>query len=42
MTVLLEVAGLRAGHGGGAVLHGVDLTVDQGRAVALLGRNGSG
>ena len=42
MTALLEVAGLRAGYGGGAVLHGVDLTVDQGRAVALLGRNGAG
>ena len=42
MTALLEVAGLRAGYGGGAVLHGVDLTVGQGRAVALLGRNGAG
>ncbi|HEX7146562.1 MAG TPA: ATP-binding cassette domain-containing protein [Actinomycetota bacterium] len=39
---MLEVAGLRAGYGGGAVLHGVDLTVGQGRAVALLGRNGAG
>ena len=42
MTALLEVAGLRAGYGGGTVLHGVDLTVEQGRAVALLGRNGAG
>jgi branched-chain amino acid transport system ATP-binding protein len=42
VTALLEVEGLRAGYAGGTVLHGVDLTVDQGRAVALLGRNGAG
>ena len=42
MTALLEVEGLRAGYGGGAVLHGVDLTVEAGAAVALLGRNGAG
>ena len=42
MTVLLEVERLRAGYAGSAVLRGVDLTVDQGRAVALLGRNGVG
>jgi branched-chain amino acid transport system ATP-binding protein len=42
VTALLEVAGLRAGYGGGAVLHGVDLTVAEGQAVALLGRNGVG
>jgi branched-chain amino acid transport system ATP-binding protein len=42
LTVLLEVERLRAGYAGSAVLRGVDLTVDQGRAVALLGRNGVG
>jgi branched-chain amino acid transport system ATP-binding protein len=42
VTALLEVEGLRAGYGGGAVLHGVDLTVAEGQAVALLGRNGVG
>jgi ABC-type branched-subunit amino acid transport system ATPase component len=42
VTALLEVEGLRAGYGGSAVLHGVDLTVGEGRAVALLGRNGAG
>jgi branched-chain amino acid transport system ATP-binding protein len=42
MTALLEVEGLRAGYGGSAVLHGVDLTVAEGQAVALLGRNGVG
>jgi branched-chain amino acid transport system ATP-binding protein len=42
VTALLEVEGLRAGYTGSAVLHGVDLAVGQGRAVALLGRNGVG
>ena len=42
MTALLEVRGLRAGYGGSAVLHGVDLTLREGKAVALLGRNGVG
>jgi branched-chain amino acid transport system ATP-binding protein len=42
VTALLEVEGLRAGYGGSAVLHGVDLTVGEGQAVALLGRNGAG
>jgi branched-chain amino acid transport system ATP-binding protein len=42
VTALLEVEGLRAGYGGSMVLHGVDLTVAEGRAVALLGRNGVG
>jgi branched-chain amino acid transport system ATP-binding protein len=42
VTALLEVEGLRAGYAGGTVLHGVDLTVGEGQAVALLGRNGVG
>jgi branched-chain amino acid transport system ATP-binding protein len=42
VTALLEVEGLRAGYAGSTVLQGVDLTVDQGQAVALLGRNGAG
>jgi branched-chain amino acid transport system ATP-binding protein len=42
VTELLEVEGLHAGYAGSTVLHGVDLTVDEGRAVALLGRNGVG
>ncbi|HEV8424264.1 MAG TPA: ABC transporter ATP-binding protein [Actinomycetes bacterium] len=42
MTALLEVRGLRAGYAGSAVLHGVDLTLREGQAVALLGRNGVG
>jgi branched-chain amino acid transport system ATP-binding protein len=40
---LLEVEGLRVRYGGtGLALHGVDLTVPEGGAVALLGSNGAG
>ena len=39
---LLAVAGLRAGYGKIAVLHGVDMTVGPGEVVALLGPNGAG
>jgi branched-chain amino acid transport system ATP-binding protein len=39
---MLEVRGLEAGYGGAQVLFGVDLAVDAGEAVTLLGRNGMG
>jgi branched-chain amino acid transport system ATP-binding protein len=39
---LLEVRGLRAGYGAVEVLRGIDLTVGEGEAVALLGSNGAG
>ncbi|MDY6818939.1 MAG: ABC transporter ATP-binding protein [Halobacteriales archaeon] len=39
---LLTVAGLEAGYETGQVLFGVDLTVDSGELVSLLGRNGAG
>ena len=39
---LLQVSGVHAGYGAGAVLHGVDLEVGAGEAVGLLGRNGMG
>ncbi len=39
---LLEVEGLHAGYDGIPVLHGVDLFVDDGEAVALRGRTGAG
>ena len=39
---MLEIRQLRAGYGGVQVLHGVDLSVDSGRIVALLGSNGAG
>jgi branched-chain amino acid transport system ATP-binding protein len=38
----LTVRDLRSGYGGGTVLHGVDLTVPTGTALAVLGRNGAG
>jgi branched-chain amino acid transport system ATP-binding protein len=39
---LLEVENLRAGYGARAVLHGVDLRVEPGEVVVLLGANGAG
>jgi branched-chain amino acid transport system ATP-binding protein len=39
---LLEVDGLISGYGRGTVLHGVELTLDEGEAMAVLGRNGVG
>ncbi len=39
---LLEVSGLEAGYETGQVLFGVDLAVEAGALVSLLGRNGAG
>jgi branched-chain amino acid transport system ATP-binding protein len=38
----LEVRGLHAGYGKIAVLHGIDISVDEGSLVALVGANGAG
>jgi len=39
---LLEIKDLHAFYGKSHVLHGVDLVVNQGEIVSLLGRNGVG
>jgi len=39
---LLRVAGLRAGYGEAIVLDGIDLRLDEGQSMAVLGRNGTG
>ena len=38
----LEIRDLRSGYRQGEVIHGVDLDIENGRALALLGRNGAG
>ncbi|WP_199087753.1 branched-chain amino acid ABC transporter ATP-binding protein/permease [Bosea sp. ASV33] len=40
--VLLETADIAAGYSGSTVLSGIDMTIREGEAVALLGRNGVG
>ena len=42
MSALLEVTGLSAGYGRVPVLHGIDLSVDSGEIVGVLGHNGVG
>ena len=42
MAELLRVSGLRSGYGEAVVIHGVDLALEAGRSLALLGRNGTG
>ena len=42
MSVLLQVAELRAGYGQVQVLHGVDFAVNDGEVVVILGANGAG
>jgi branched-chain amino acid transport system ATP-binding protein len=39
---MLEARGLSAGYGRAQILFGLDLAVDRGEVVALLGRNGAG
>jgi branched-chain amino acid transport system ATP-binding protein len=42
MAELLNVDNLSAGYGEAVVLHGVSMALDEGRTLALLGRNGTG
>jgi branched-chain amino acid transport system ATP-binding protein len=42
MTELLKLEGIVAGYGEAKVLRGIDLVLGEGRALALLGRNGTG
>ena len=42
MTALFEIAQLRAGYDGVEVLNGVDLRVEQGEIVTVVGGNGAG
>ncbi len=42
MSALLEVEGLTGGYGASQVLFGIDLRVNEGEVVTLLGRNGMG
>ncbi|WP_427311924.1 ABC transporter ATP-binding protein [Cupriavidus sp. H39] len=41
-TPALDIKGLHAWYGESHILHGVDLTVNRGEVVTLLGRNGAG
>jgi branched-chain amino acid transport system ATP-binding protein len=41
-TAVLEIAGLQGWYGESHVLHGIDLDVDRGEVVTLIGRNGVG
>jgi len=42
MTEVLRIQGLHAWYGESHVLHGVDMAVNKGEVVTLLGRNGAG
>jgi branched-chain amino acid transport system ATP-binding protein len=39
---LLQIEGLRAGYADLEILHGIDLEVQEGEVVALIGANGAG
>jgi branched-chain amino acid transport system ATP-binding protein len=42
MSELLRLSGVSAGYRGAVVLNDIDLVLEQGKAIALLGRNGAG
>lgn len=42
LTTLLSLSGVRAGYGSLEVLHGIDMTVEEGEVVCILGGNAAG
>ena len=42
MSAFLQMTGVRAGYGGGDILQGVDLRVEQGNLACIVGPNGAG
>ncbi len=42
MAAALSISGLHSWYGESHILHGIDLTVNEGEVVTLLGRNGAG
>ncbi|HEV3102185.1 MAG TPA: ABC transporter ATP-binding protein [Candidatus Dormibacteraeota bacterium] len=42
MGAFLELEGVRAGYGGGDILQGLDLSVDEGSLTCIVGPNGAG
>ena len=42
MAELLRLEGLKAGYGHAVVIQGIDLRIEEGKSLALLGRNGTG
>jgi ABC-type branched-subunit amino acid transport system ATPase component len=42
MTTILSASNLRCGYGADEVLHGIDVSIEQGTIVAILGPNGCG
>ncbi len=42
MTPIIEISGLRKSFGSHEVLKGIDLTVDRGEVIAIIGKSGSG
>ena len=42
MGALLELSGVRAGYGGGDILQGIDLAIEDGSLACIVGPNGAG
>jgi branched-chain amino acid transport system ATP-binding protein len=42
VAAFLELAGVRAGYGGGDILQGIDLSIEEGSLTCIVGPNGAG